>query len=209
MKPQERLEKLTESIEKTKEIIRLNKNIDDSTPIDYWELWLDQQEYARKDLVQEIAKESKEMKEGLRTLNTLITYKGYELLVEVVHFIPEKSYNLEKRHIPSGYTTYGGKCKEINFVKGLCLELHELADEFKKAVNEKLKLDKEKIEEPKNKTVNHLRTQLDRLAQRDKEVNFTPFELRGQLIEIYHLFGKILGITLDDIYRYYFERAEK
>lgn len=62
MNNQERLIKLTESIEKTKEIIRLNKNLGESTVIDYWELWLDQQESARNELIEQIKQEEKSMK---------------------------------------------------------------------------------------------------------------------------------------------------
>lgn len=78
-------------------------------------------------------------------------------------------------------------------------------DQYKGIYDFLLTQEPKKEEKPENKTVTHLMTQLDRLAQKD----FTPFELRGQLIEIYHLFGKILGLTLEDIHKYYFERAEK
>ena len=111
-------------------------------------------------------------------------YKGYTLKLGVVE------------------TRKGGYCEELNY-KTYGEDEEANITKFKKYINWKITSDKKE-----DKSHNHLITQLDRLVQKDKEDNYTPFELKGQLLEIYHLFGKILNLTLEDIYKLYFERAE-
>ena len=111
-------------------------------------------------------------------------YKGYILKLGVIE------------------TRKGGYCKELNY-KTYGEDEEDTIIKFQKFVNWKISSTKKK-----DTSHTHLLTQLDRLAKKDKEDNFTPNELRGQLIEIYHLFGKILSLTLEDIHKLYFERAE-
>ena len=111
-------------------------------------------------------------------------YKGYTLKLGVVE--------IKK----------GGYCKELNY-KTYGDDEEANITKFKKYINWKITSDKKE-----DTSHTHLLTQLDRLAKKDKEDNFTPFELRGQLIEIYHLFGKILSLTVQDINKLYFERPE-
>lgn len=117
--------------------------------------------------------------------NKEFEYKGYTLKLGVI----------EERK--------GGYCEELNY-KTYREDEEANITKFKKYINWKITSTKKE-----NSSHNHLLTQLDRLAQKDKEDNFTPLELRGQLIVIYNLFGKILSLTLEDIYRLYFTRAEK
>ena len=111
-------------------------------------------------------------------------YKGYTLKLGVVE------------------TRKGGYCEELNY-KTYGDDEEANITKFKKYINWKITSTKKE-----DKSHTHLLTQLDRLAKKDKDNNFTPFELRGQLIEIYHLFGKILSLTAQDINKLYFERAE-
>lgn len=116
--------------------------------------------------------------------NKEFEYKGYTLKLGVI----------EERK--------GGYCEELNY-KTYGEDEEANITKFKKYINWKITSIKKE-----NSSHNHLLTQLDRLAKKDKENNFTPFELRGQLIVIYHLFGKILSLTLEDIHKLYFTRAE-
>ena len=130
----------------------------------------------------------------MKTFN--VEYKGYVLEVESspINSITGLSIPYIK-----------GTCDCISFVK----DGYYKNEDYLEIVNSfmgKVDLLTESKKEDTSHT--HLLTQLDRLAKKDKEDNFTPFELRGQLIEIYHLFGKILSLTLEDIYKLYFERAE-
>ena len=111
-------------------------------------------------------------------------YKGYTLKLGVVE------------------TRKGGYCEELNY-KTYGEDEEANITKFKKYINWKITSTKKE-----DTSHTHLITQLDRLAQKDKEDNFTPFELRGQLICISHLFSKVLDITLEDIYKLYFEKAE-
>lgn len=98
-----------------------------------------------------------------------------------------------------------GTCDCISFVKSGYYKNEDYSEIVNSFIKEVDLLTESKKEGTSH---THLLTQLDRLAKKDKETNFTPFELRGQLIEIYHLFGKILSLTLEDIHKLYFERAE-
>lgn len=111
-------------------------------------------------------------------------YKGYTLKLGVVE------------------TRKGGYCEELNY-KTYGDDEEANITKFKKYINWKITSTKKE-----DNSHTHLLTQLDRLAKKDKEDNLTPFELREQLIEIYHLFGKILSLTLEDIHKVYFTRAE-
>ena len=121
-----------------------------------------------------------------------------DLLVEIKDF-EYKGYTLKLGVVE---TRKGGYCEELNY-KTYGDDDEANITKFKKYINWKITSDRKE-----DTSHTHLLTQLDRLAKKDKEDNFTPFELRGQLIEIYHLFSKILSLTLEDIHKLYFTRAE-
>ena len=119
-------------------------------------------------------------------------YKGYTLKLGVVEI------------------RKGGYCEELNY-KTYGDDEEANITNFKRYINWKITSTPLGAGLPTKKedtSHTHFLTQLGRLAKKDKEDNFTPFELRGQLVEIYHLFGKILSLTLEDIHKLYFERAE-
>ena len=132
-----------------------------------------------------------------------------ELVEQFMQYIDKKEEE-EKEFEYKGYTLKlgvvetrkGGYCEELNY-KTYGDDEEVNITKFKKYINWKITSDKKE-----DTSHTHLLTQLDRLAKKDRETNFTPFELRGQLIEIYHLFGKILSLTVQDINKLYFTRAE-
>jgi len=132
------------------------------------------------------------------TMNYTAEHKGFTLNINEV---------LDAQQNP---IYFEGECKEINFsVKGFHKEYqHSMQGFFKLVYKFKDEVDKLTEEKQEDKVLNQLHKQLDRLRERDKEINYPPFELRGELISIHHLFSGITELTLEDVKRIYFERAE-
>lgn len=139
--------------------------------------------------------------------------KGYNEksnLIAKFKELVDKHISKEKEFEYKGYTLKlgaietrkGGYCEELDY-KTYGDDEEATITRFKKFINWRISNAKKE-----DSSHTHLLTQLDRLVQKDKKNNFTPFELRGQLIEIHNLFSKILSLTLEDIYKLYFERAE-
>lgn len=116
-------------------------------------------------------------------------FNGYNLSITKVQLIGTD------KNDPSNFI-YIGTCATANYL-GASDDYESLTNNFR-----------ESVEKPEDKILNQLYKQLDRLRERDREINYKPFELRGELIGIYHLFSNITKISLDDVHKIYFERAE-
>ena len=132
-------------------------------------------------------KEEKQMKK------LTVGYKNYQLVLEIHTTITDDGYPYTK-----------GICDSISFVKsGYYEDCQPIIYSFMKNVDY---LTTNKVEDRFSTILQQYNLQLERLALRDKKDEFSPFELRRQLIEISILFSGILNKTLEDVKSDYCER---